>query len=66
MEVLVTRCFSIGADAGLRYESKLAQDDGDLNRASFSGSTFPNLNKLNDNAGDRLFYPVTLYAKLRF
>ena len=65
-EVPVTRCFAIGADAGLRYESKLAQDDNDLDRATFAGAGFPNLNKLNDNAGDRLFCPVTLYAKIRF
>lgn len=66
MEVRVTRCFSVGADAGLRYESKLADDDGDLNRANPAGLGFPNLNKANDNAGDRLFCPVTFYAKIRF
>jgi hypothetical protein len=66
VEVPVTHCFSVGADAGLRYESKLADDDGDLDRANFAGTTFPNLNKINDNAGDRLFCPVTFYAKIRF
>lgn len=66
IEVPVTRCFAIGADAGLRYESKLAQNDGDLNHSSIAGFAFPNLNKANDNGGDRLFCPVTLYAKIRF
>ena len=66
VEVPVTRCIAIGADAGLRYESKLTPDDGDLNRARFGGLGFPDLHKLNDNAGDRLVCPVTLYAKFRF
>jgi hypothetical protein len=66
LEVRVTRCFSVGTDAGLRYESKLADDDGDFNHASLAGFGFTNLNKVNDNAGDRLFCPVTLYAKIRF
>lgn len=66
IEVPITRCFAVGADAGLRYESKLAKDDGDLKRSSFAGLGFQNLNKINDNAGDRLFCPVTLYAKIRF
>lgn len=66
VEFSLTRCFAIGVDAGLRYESKLAQDDDDLDHAEFAGFRFPNLGKLNDNAGDRLFCPVTLYAKMRF
>src|SRR3954451_5114534 len=66
IEVPLTRCFSLGVDAGLRYQSKLAQDDDDLDHAEFAGFRFPNLGKLNDNAGDRLFCPVTLYAKMRF
>lgn len=66
LEVKVTRCFSLGADAGLRYQSKLADDDNDLNRATPAGFAFPNLTKVNDNAGDRLFCPVTVYAKIRF
>jgi hypothetical protein len=66
IEVPVTRCFAIGADAGLRYESKLAQDDGNLKHSTIAGFGFPNLNKANDNAGDRLFCPVTLYGKIRF
>jgi len=66
LEVKVTRCFSLGADAGVRYESKLSGDDNDLNRANLGGFGFPNLNKVNDNAGDRLFCPVTVYAKIRF
>jgi hypothetical protein len=66
IEVPITRCFAIGADAGIRYESKLAQDDDDLRHSNFAGAPFQNLNKINDNAGDRLFCPVTLYAKLRF
>ncbi len=66
LEVRVARCFSVGADAGLRYESKLAADDNDLNRVNVGGFIFPNLNRLNDNAGDRLFCPVTIYAKIRF
>jgi hypothetical protein len=66
LEVRVAGCFSVGADAGLRYESKLAGDDGDLNRVNLAGFGFPNLNRVNDNAGDRLFCPVTFYAKIRF
>jgi hypothetical protein len=66
IEVPITRCFAIGADAGIRYESKLAQDDDTLKHSTFSGFSFPNLTKINDNAGDRLFCPVTLYAKIRF
>jgi hypothetical protein len=56
----------VGADAGFRYESKLTPDDGDLDEARFDGFEFPRLNKLNDNAGDRFFCPVTVYAKVRF
>jgi hypothetical protein len=66
VEVPVTHCFSVGADAGLRYESKLTTDDHDLDNATFAGFSFPRLNKLNDNAGDRFFCPVTFYAKIRF
>ena len=66
VEVPVTRCFAVGADAGFRYESKLTPDDGDLDEARFDGFEFPRLNKLNDNAGDRFFCPVTIYAKVRF
>ena len=66
LEVRVTRCFSLGADAGLRYQSKLSGDDNDLNRTTLVGFAFPDLNKVNDNAGDRLFCPVTVYAKIRF
>jgi hypothetical protein len=66
IEIPVTHCFAVGADAGLRYESKLAQDDGDLKHSTFAGFPFINLNKINNNAGDRLFCPVTLYAKIRF
>jgi hypothetical protein len=66
LEVRVAKCVSIGADAGLRFESKLAGDDSDLNRADPGGFGFTNLAKVNDNAGDRLFCPVTVYAKIRF
>ena len=68
IEVPITRCFAVGADAGMRYDSKLAQDDGDLDKSRFPNFNvnFPNLNKINDNAGDRLYCPVTLYAKIRF
>ncbi len=66
LEVRVAKCFSVGADAGLRYQTKLTEDDNDLNQASLAGFGFPNLNKVNDNAGDRLFCPVTFYAKIRF
>ncbi len=65
-EVGVTHCISLGADAGLRYETKLVQDDGDLNRANFLGFSSRRLSKINDNSGDRLFCPVTIYAKFRF
>ena len=66
LEVRVARCFSVGADAGLRYQSKLSGNDNDLDRATLAGSVFPNLDKVNNNAGDRLFCPVTFYAKIRF
>lgn len=66
LEVAVTRRVAVGVDAGLRYETKLVQDDGDLNRANFLGFPSSNLSKINDNAGDRLFCPVTFYAKFRF
>jgi hypothetical protein len=66
IEVGITRCFAIGADAGVRYESKLAEDDTDLGRFRPGGAFFPDLHKINDNAGDRLYCPVTLYAKIRF
>ncbi len=66
LEVRVARCFSVGADAGLRYHSKLAGDDDDLRQSTPAGFFFPNLDKVNNNAGDRLFCPVTFYAKIRF
>ena len=68
IEVGITRCFAIGAEAGVRYESKLAEDDTDLDRFTFLPQrfVFPDLHKVNDNAGDRLYCPVTLYAKIRF
>jgi hypothetical protein len=66
IEVGITRCFAIGADAGVRYESKLAEDDSDLSRFRFGPFFFSDLHKINDNAGDRLYCPVTLYAKIRF
>src|SRR4051794_36259369 len=37
VEFSLTRCFAIGVDAGLRYQSKLAQDDDDLDHAEFAG-----------------------------
>ena len=66
LEVRIARCFSIGADAGLRYQSRLTDDDNDLSRATLAGTVFPNLDKVNNNAGDRLYCPVTFYAKIRF
>lgn len=66
LEVNVARCFAIGVDGGVTYESKLTEHDGDLDKFDFDGFTFSDSHKLNDNAGDRLYFPVNFYAKLRF
>ena len=60
LEVRVTCHFSVGADAGVRYESKLEGNDTDLTAQGYSA-----ISNVND-AGDRLYCPLTVYAKFRF
>ena len=61
VEVAVARHFFVGVDAGLRYESTLSDNDRDLVAAGF----IP-VKPINDNASDRLYCPLTVYAKFRF
>ena len=65
LESQVTRRFSVGAEAGLRYQSTLCPNDREFESFSMS-PTLQDLAKINDNAGDRLVIPVTFFAKLRF
>ncbi|MBV9657147.1 MAG: hypothetical protein JO295_03450 [Verrucomicrobia bacterium] len=58
LEFAVTPCFSIGLESGIRYESALKRDGGDLLTATVGSA-------INDS-GDRLFAPLNLYAKFRF
>lgn len=60
VEVSVSCHFSVGVDAGVRYESKLDGNDTDLTAQGFSA-----ISNVND-AGDRLYCPVTIYGKFRF
>ncbi|MEY2525648.1 MAG: hypothetical protein QOE73_419 [Verrucomicrobiota bacterium] len=60
VEVAVSCHFSVGVDAGVRYETKLDGNDSDLIDQGYS--TISNVN----NAGDRLYCPVTVYGKFRF
>jgi hypothetical protein len=57
-EFALSRNFSIGADAGVRYELPLSEVDTELNRQGID-------NTLN-NAGDRFYIPVKFYGKFRF
>ncbi|HXY60446.1 MAG TPA: hypothetical protein VEH26_02445 [Chthoniobacterales bacterium] len=49
--------WAIGVNAGLGYSSPLSQDDSD-----FQGP----VSKVNNDVGDRVYCPVTIYAKVRF
>jgi hypothetical protein len=60
IEVSVSCHFSVGVDAGVRYESQLEGNDTDLVAQGYSAIS--NVN----NAGDRLYCPVTVYGKFRF
>lgn len=69
VEFALTKNFSLGADAGGRYEFPLQQRDRDLDRIGIGGGTGTtnntNLNGAN-NAGDRFYLPFTFYGKVRF
>ena len=57
VEYSVSCHLAVGINAGLGYSSTLTGDDADL-----AGPVA----KSNDNVGDRLYCPVTVYAKVRF
>jgi hypothetical protein len=52
--------------ADRRTEDPLDKDESRRSSLKSGPTLFFNLNKVNDNAGDRLFCPVTFYAKIRF
>jgi hypothetical protein len=63
--------FTVGVNGGVRYESRLDDDDTDLNTRgfTFTGITVTNFsfaNQTNNNSGDRWTAPVTGYLKFRF
>jgi hypothetical protein len=63
--------WTIGVQGGVRYESILDDNDGDLKRASFpigglGTIPFSFANGTNDDSGDRLVATVTGYLKFRF
>ncbi len=61
VEVAIARHFSIGVDAGVRYESTLNDNKRDVVAAGFTPVA-----PINTNAADRLYCPLTVYAKFRF
>jgi hypothetical protein len=72
LESRVTRRFSVGVDAGIRYQSTLCPNDREFDNLSNvkgvinSSSLAQDLSTLNNDAGDRLVIPVNFWAKLRF
>ncbi len=70
LEYNVTCHWTVGVNGGIRYESKLSDDDRDLSRQGFRfGSTFVPTNfatPSNNDSGDRWTVPVTGYVKFRF
>src|SRR5262249_15909196 len=49
--------FGVGINAGVGYSSPLSEDDSDVQDP---------VSKVNDDAGDRVYFPVAVYAKIRF
>jgi hypothetical protein len=60
VEIPLACHFSVGVEGGVRYESSLSGNDRDLINQGYSAVT-----KIN-NAGDRLYCPLTAYVKFRF
>jgi hypothetical protein len=61
-EVSLTNHFALGVDAGLRYDSGLALPV--IGSKEWISSRSPRAEAF--DAGDRLYCPITLYAKFRF
>ena len=57
VEYSVSCHLAVGINAGIGYSSTLAEDDSDLQGP---------VAKVNNDAGDRLYCPVAVYAKIRF
>jgi len=57
LEYSVSCHFAVGINGGVGYSSPLSENDTDLQGP---------VSKVNNDAGDRLFCPVALYAKIRF
>jgi hypothetical protein len=67
LEYRVTCHWTLGMNAGVRYQSELDDNDRDLSRISNPGGVdLSFLKGLNNNAGDRWSAPVTGYVKFRF
>lgn len=73
LEFNVTCHWTLGVNGGVRYASRLDDDDSDLNRDGFSIAngfatvrSFRFANESNNNSGDRWTVPVTGYLKFRF
>ena len=71
VEVALTCHWSIGAQGGVQYDGVLDDNDRDLNTAGFNfggpfNTTFRFANGVNNDSGDRLYFPVSGYVKFRF
>ncbi|MEY2480391.1 MAG: hypothetical protein QOI04_1318 [Verrucomicrobiota bacterium] len=64
VEFNVTCHVAVGIESGVRYESTLDGNDRDFNADPLAAINA--LAALNNDNGDRLSVPVTVYAKLRF
>jgi hypothetical protein len=70
LEVSLACRWALGVEGGVRYESRLGQNDSDLKGLRFFDDEFAtplrSFRPVNDNAGDRWTVPVTGYVKFRF
>jgi hypothetical protein len=70
VEVRLACHWSLGLEGGVRYENRLGQDDSDFKDLRFFDGVLAlplkEFRPINDDSGDRLFFPVNGYVKLRF